>query len=154
MLKGSSGSALPPKDLEERISFCEEDLEFEPEQPLKLKNWIFQIITSNACKLEALSFIFCSDNYLHQLNLLYLGHDDLTDIITFPYQPPPKIEGDIFISVDRVKDNAQIFETTFEKELHRVMIHGVLHLCGFSDKTPQEKSLMRSKEDESLELLK
>ncbi len=154
MLKQYSGSQHSPEEIEEKISFFAEDLDFEPAAPQKLKSWIFEIISRNTCKLENISFIFCSDNYLHQLNVQYLGHDDLTDVITFPYQPPPKIEGDIFISVDRVKDNAHTFETTFEEELHRVMIHGVPHLCGLGDKTPQEKSLMRSKEDESLALLK
>ena len=81
------------------------------------------------------------------MNVEHLDHDTLTDIITFPYNNDP-IEGDIFISIDRVKDNAQDFKTTFENELHRVMIHGILHLCGYKDKTEEEEAFMRQKEDE------
>jgi probable rRNA maturation factor len=137
-------------DADEKISFFSEDLEYSPPEPQKLRDWISRVLHNQNCRLENLSFIFCSDNYLHQLNVDYLKHDDLTDVITFPYQAPPKVEGDIFISVERVRENAGIFGVAFEEELHRVMIHGVLHLCGFGDKTPEEINEMRLKEDEAL----
>lgn len=85
--------------------------------------------------LHLLNFIFCSDDYLLRLNVEYLDHDTLTDIITFPYADPPSIHGDIFISIDRVRDNAADFKVTFEQELNRVMAHGVLHLCGYGNET-------------------
>lgn len=143
----------PQHNLDEKISFFSEDIDFEIGNREKLPDWISKVIALQKCKLESLTFIFCSDPYLHQLNVEYLDHDDLTDVITFPYQAPPKIEGDIFISVERVRENAKIFGVSFEEELHRVMIHGVLHLCGLKDKTPEEKTEMRSKEDEALAFL-
>ena len=111
------------------------------------------MIEREGCNLTQVCYIFCSDEYLYNLNQEYLNHDTYTDIITFPYSEPPLVEGDIFISIDRVKENASQFGAPFEQELHRVMIHGVLHLCGYSDKSPDEEALMRKKEDEALQLL-
>jgi len=96
---------------------------------------------------------FCSDKYLHQLNVEYLQHDTLTDIITFPYNDPPIVHSDIFISIDRVRENAKELHVSFEQELHRVIIHGILHLCGYKDKTKEEAKLMRQKEEAMLKFL-
>lgn len=135
---------------EERIQFHFEDTEFELLYPARLRQWIEQVIARESCILQTVSFIFCSDDYLYDLNVQYLSHDTLTDVITFPYLKPPHIEGDIFISADRIRDNAGEFGVSFEQELHRVMIHGILHLCGYSDKTDADKAAMTQKEDEAL----
>ncbi len=142
-----------PFEENESIEFSSEEIEFELKDEQAAIDWLQKIIEQAGCVLRSLNFIFCSDEYLHRLNVEYLDHDTLTDIITFPYAKPPTIEGDIFISIDRVRDNAQDFKVTFEQELHRVMAHGVLHLCGFGDKTPEEQKVMRKKEDEALEIL-
>ncbi len=145
-----TNDALPDSD--EPIEFIAEDIDFEPSDTPALESWIRTIIDREKCQLGFLNFIFCSDNFLLDLNEEYLGHDTLTDIITFPYQPPPFIEGDVFISVERVRENAQEFGVSFEVELHRVMAHGVLHLCGYKDKTEEEQAVMRQKEDAALAL--
>lgn len=139
---------------EERIQFHFEDTEFELLYSARLRPWIEQVIARESCILQTVSFIFCSDDYLYDLNVQYLSHDTLTDVITFPYLKPPHIEGDIFISADRIRDNAGEFGVSFEQELHRVMIHGILHLCGYSDKTDADKAAMTQKEDEALGLLR
>lgn len=106
--------------------------------------------TGKACKLQ---YVFCSDDYLYQMNLSFLNHDDLTDIITFDLSSGPLIiEGEIYISVDRVGDNAKMLGTPFREELLRVIFHGALHLCGYKDKSNADKRVMRRKEDEYLEL--
>ncbi len=143
-----------PADLVEPIEFIAEDIDFEPSDIAALESWIRNIISRESCRLSFLNFIFCSDAYLLELNEEYLGHDTLTDIITFPYQSSPIIEGDIFISIERVRENAQDFGVSFESELQRVMIHGVLHLCGYKDKTGEEQAMMRQKEDEALALFR
>ncbi|NBC06223.1 MAG: rRNA maturation RNase YbeY [Bacteroidetes bacterium] len=135
------------------IDFHDEDAGFLPGQLPTLKQWIQQIIERESCTLQQLTYIFCSDAYLHRINLEYLQHDTYTDIITFPYEEPPLIYSDIFISIERVRDNAQQYGLAFEQELHRVIIHGVLHLCGYPDKTTAEAQMMRQKEDEALNLL-
>lgn len=151
-----SNSLLPldmEADEEETIFFHSEDIPFQLDKPSIIISWIEKIIKQEGKILQNLNFIFCTDPYLHQINLEYLQHDTYTDIITFPYKKPPNIEGDIFISIDRVQDNAQSFKASFTEELHRVIIHGVLHLCGYLDKTPAEKKEMRAKEDAALQLL-
>lgn len=142
-----------PFENEANIEFSSEEIDFELENEEALTEWLQKIIERAGCVLRSLNFIFCSDDYLHRLNIEYLAHDTLTDIITFPYAEPPNIEGDIFISIDRVRDNAADFKASFEQELNRVMAHGVLHLCGFGDKTPAEQKIMRGKEDEALSML-
>ncbi len=127
--------------------------ELEDEDSLILQRWIKEVIELEQNKLIALQYIFCEDDYLYDLNIAHLNHDTLTDIITFPYDQPPNIHSDIFISIDRVRDNAEKFNAPFREELHRVMIHGVLHLCGYRDKTSEEARQMRAKEDETLQLL-
>jgi rRNA maturation RNase YbeY len=133
------------------IQFFTEDITFLLKDENLVKEWIMKIITEEGQHLVSLTFVFCSDAYLHNINLEYLKHDTLTDIITFPYQELPKIEGDIFISLDRIKENANQFNTNFENELRRVIIHGVYHLCGYGDKTEGEATTMRSKENHALE---
>jgi rRNA maturation RNase YbeY len=140
-------------ELEAGISFHDEGSGFMPAHPEKLYTWIEEVIHREGCQLRQLTYIFCSDQYLHQINLEYLNHDTYTDIITFPYDEPPIIHSDIFISVERVRENADTLMVSFEQELHRVIIHGVLHLCGYPDKSEAEARKMRSKEDEALALL-
>ncbi|PHN03688.1 rRNA maturation RNase YbeY [Flavilitoribacter nigricans] len=148
---------LPPEDEEpsaEGITFQVESTNFELADPESTIDWIASVIQRENCRLLVLNYVFCSDDYLHRINLEYLDHDTLTDIITFPYADPPVIHGDIFISIDRIRDNADSLQTEFTDELHRVMIHGVLHLCGYGDKSPAEKKLMTQKEDEALSLIR
>ena len=118
-----------------------------------MQRWLEGLVERENGTLHRLTFIFCSDQYLHQLNLQYLQHDTFTDIITFPYREAPEVEGDIFISIDRIRDNATRFDVSFDRELHRVMAHGVLHLCGYLDKTPEDKKRMTQKENDALSLL-
>ena len=139
-----------PFEENDAIEFSSEEVEFELENEQAVMDWLQKIIEQTGNSLRMLNFIFCSDDYLLRLNVEYLDHNSLTDIITFPYAEPPVIEGDIFISIDRVRDNAVDFNVPFEQELHRVMAHGVLHLCGYGDKTPDEQRTMRQKEDEAL----
>jgi probable rRNA maturation factor len=137
---------------EEKIIFNVEDIDFELPNTEGVIAWIEKVAALEKKRIGGISYIFCSDDYLHKLNLEYLKHDTLTDILTFPYNRSP-LEGDIFISIDRVRDNANDLNIAFETELHRVLIHGVLHLCGYLDETDEEEVLMRKKEDEALLLL-
>lgn len=100
-----------------------------------------------------ITFVFCDDNYLHKINLEFLDHDTYTDIITFDYSIGNEVISEIYISVDRVSENAKKYSQTFENEMHRVMIHGVLHLCGYKDKLAEDKQIMRDKENHYLSLL-
>lgn len=135
------------------IHFHTQDSDFELAASDRIRAWIVNVIQAENCQLKELNFIFCSDSYLYHINVAYLQHDTLTDIITFPYTEPPLIQGDIFISIDRITDNAADLGLPFSDELHRVIIHGVLHLCGYGDKTAREKKLMTEKEDAALALL-
>lgn len=114
------------------------------------KQWIEKIILSENKHLREINYIFCDDDYLHQINVEYLNHDTLTDIITFDYTEDNVLSSDIFISIERVSDNANDFGVTFETELLRVMAHGILHLCGYKDKTEEDSQQMRKKEDEKI----
>jgi probable rRNA maturation factor len=114
--------------------------------------WMSEVIESENKKEGEVNYIFCDDEYLHKINLEYLNHDNLTDIISFDYTMGNEISGDIFISVERVQDNAKDFKVSFEAELKRVMVHGVLHYCGYKDKVEDDELVMRSKEDEKLAL--
>lgn len=125
--------------------FCE-DLQFELKDFEQINAWLQGVVLEQEATLGYLNFIFCSDAHLHQINVSYLNHDTFTDIITFPYNYNP-VESDIFISIDRIKENAQVFEVAFMDELLRVMVHGVLHLVGFNDKSPEEQQLMREQEN-------
>ena len=123
---------------------------FRLQNPDGIARWISKIINYLKREEGEISYIFCDDQYLHKLNLEFLNHDTLTDIISFDNSLGNQINGDIFISIERVKENADTYKTNFEDELHRVIIHGVLHYCGFNDKTKAEAVLMRKKEDEAL----
>lgn len=130
------------------VDFHIEEVEFESINESKIRNWILSAILAEQKMLSFINIIFCNDNYLHQLNNEYLNHDTLTDVITFQYNRKEEaIEGDIFISIDRVKDNAADFEVTFPEELNRVIIHGCLHLMGYLDKTEEQKNEIRTKEN-------
>ncbi|MFE3846924.1 rRNA maturation RNase YbeY [Flavobacterium sp. LB3P45] len=114
--------------------------------------WLTNVITSENKKEGEINYIFCDDEYLHKINLEYLNHDTLTDIISFDYTMGNELSGDIFVSIERVKDNAKDFSVVFEDELKRVLVHGILHYCGYKDKGEAEELLMRSKEDEKIVL--
>lgn len=115
-----------------------------------IASWLSAVIISEKKKEGEISYIFCDDEYLHKINLEYLNHDTLTDVISFDYTMGNEISGDVFISVERVKDNAADFNVSFEDELKRVLVHGILHYCGYKDKGEAEEILMRSKEDEKI----
>jgi rRNA maturation RNase YbeY len=111
-------------------------------------SWLSNVIVSEDKKEGEINYIFCDDEFLHKINLEYLNHDTLTDIISFDYSMGNELNGDIFVSIERVKDNANDFEVSFENELKRVLVHGLLHYCGYKDKSVEDEALMRSKEDE------
>jgi probable rRNA maturation factor len=133
-------------------------IEFNYETNFVLENeeafsaWIANVILSEKKKVGEVSYVFCDDDYLLKLNQEHLNHDTLTDIISFDYTIGNQISGDIFISVERVRENALDFDTTFDEELKRVMVHGVLHYCGYKDKTEADSTMMRSKEDEKIKM--
>ncbi|ULC59726.1 rRNA maturation RNase YbeY [Flaviramulus sp. BrNp1-15] len=129
------------------------ETEFSLDSEEQLSNWIIDTISSESHKLEEINYIFCDDKYLHKLNVEFLNHDTLTDIISFDYSVGKIIQGDIFISVERVAENAKDFGVSFEEELHRVIIHGVLHYCGYKDKSEEDAQVMRSKENHYLKQL-
>ena len=131
------------------ISFnYETDFQLENEQ--EFENWISRVIASEDKEEGEISYIFCDDEYLHKINVEYLNHDDLTDIISFDYSEGNVLHGDIFISIERVRDNANDFSVPFDEELKRVIIHGVLHYCGYKDKSVKDEAVMRTKEDEKV----
>ena len=133
------------------ISFnYESDFSLEHEEVYA--SWIETIIESENKILGEISYIFCDDDYLHTINMQYLNHDTLTDIISFDYTEGDIISGDIFVSVERVIDNAKDFNVSFEEELKRVLAHGVLHYCGYKDKSENDALIMRSKEEEKIKL--
>lgn len=119
-----------------------------------LTNWVNDYVSENGFEVGEINYIFCDDEYLHKLNIEFLQHDTLTDIISFDNSLGKLLNGDIFISVERVKENALDFGVSFQEELHRVMIHGVLHYMGLKDKTVSEKENMRAQENTALSLLK
>ena len=127
--------------------FLHSECNFEINSISHLDSWIKNTIVSEKKTLGEINYIFCDDDYLLEKNQTFLNHDTLTDIITFDYSNENGIRGDIFISIDRVKENARKFAVPFDTELGRVMIHGVLHLIGYKDKSDEEKELMREKED-------
>lgn len=121
---------------------------FELSDEASYSTWLSGVIRSEGKKEGEINYIFCDDDYLLQMNIQYLDHDTLTDIISFDYTVGKEINGDIFISVERVRENAADFNVPFEEELKRVMAHGILHYCGYKDKTEEDERLMRKKEDE------
>ncbi len=126
------------------------------ETDFKLKNskgiaqWISKIIKTENFEEGEVTYIFCDDDYLHKLNVEFLSHNTLTDIISFDNTIGKQINGDIYISIERVIDNAKTYKVLFENELHRVIIHGILHYCGYKDKTNNEALVMRDKEEQAL----
>lgn len=135
------------------IYFYPEDVDFDLTHPQAVSKWLLKVVEQEGKELVSLAYVFCSDEYLFRLNQEYLQHDTYTDVITFPYGEENEIEGDIFISIERVKENAATFKTSFERELHRVMVHGLLHLCGYGDKGEEDSSLMRKMESDYLRQL-
>lgn len=136
------------------ISFFEEEVEFKLKEKLKLKKWINSVCELNKTKAGDINYIFCNDEYLLEINKEYLNHDFYTDIITFDQsESNKKIEAEIYISIDRVKENAETNSVTFSHELNRIIIHGVLHLLGFKDKTNEDSLEMRNLENKMLEML-
>jgi len=131
------------------ISFNYET-EFKLDNESQLADWITGVIKEEGCTLEEVNYIFCEDAYLHKLNVEFLNHDTLTDIISFDYSVGKSIQGDVFVSIERVIDNAKDFGVLMNDELHRVMVHGILHYCGYKDKSKTEANLMRSKENHYL----
>lgn len=113
----------------------------------KISDWLHWLIESEQCELGEIEYTFCTDEELHKINMEFLGHDTYTDIISFDYSVGKLLQGEIFISLDRVMDNAEYYKVTFELELQRVIAHGVLHYCGYKDKTGEDKKLMRTKEN-------
>ncbi|GAL62310.1 rRNA maturation RNase YbeY [Algibacter lectus] len=130
------------------------EIDFNLEEEEVVSKWIIDAISNEGFKLEEINYVFCDDEYLHKLNVEFLDHDTLTDVISFDYSVGKIVQGDIFISVERVIDNAKDFEVEFDSELKRVMVHGVLHYCGYKDKTESDASLMREKEEYYLNLIK
>ncbi len=136
------------------VFFHNEQIRFQLKNKLALKRWVNDIIRQYRNQTGTLNFIFTTDDYLLAINRQYLNHDNYTDIITFDNSDDDKkIEGDIYISIERVKENAEKLKINFENEVHRVMIHGVLHLLGYEDKSPAKKKNMREQENQALKLL-
>lgn len=134
------------------LSFFSEDILFNLSDEATVSAWLFDVALAEEKSIENISYVFCTDEYLHKLNLEHLNHDTYTDIITFDYCEGSLIQGDIFISIERVKENSVKFKVSFEEELRRVMAHGVLHLAGYKDKSDEEAREMRAKEDFYLSL--
>ena len=135
------------------INYFNEDTKIPKFQRRLYSNWIKSIVNKYGYKLGEINYIFCSDKYILEINRQYLNHDYFTDIITFNYNNDKLISSDIYISIDTVAKNAEYYYVKFENELNRVMIHGILHLLGFDDKSEDEKIVMRKKEDEALDFL-
>ncbi|SCY85984.1 rRNA maturation RNase YbeY [Flavobacterium caeni] len=128
------------------------ETDFELADETLYADWISEVIKSEQKDEGEINYIFCDDDYLIEINRQYLEHDTLTDIISFDYSEGNVLQGDIFISIERVKDNADDFKVLFEEELRRVMAHGVLHYCGYKDKSEADEQLMRRKEEEKMKL--
>jgi rRNA maturation RNase YbeY len=133
------------------ISFNYEN-EFQLHNEDQISSWVSAVILSEKKKEGDINYIFCDDDYLLNINNQYLNHDTLTDIISFDYSVGNELHGDIFISTERVSDNAKDFDIPFEEELKRVLVHGVLHYCGYKDKSEIDEQLMRNKEDEKIKM--
>lgn len=135
------------------ISFNYET-DFELSDETAISEWLSNVIISESKKEGDINYIFCDDEYLHKINVEYLDHDTLTDIISFDYSVGNELHGDIFVSVERVADNAKDFNVSFDEELKRVLVHGILHYAGYKDKSEEDELKMRQKEDEKLLIYK
>ena len=136
------------------ITFFAQDTDMPALQARRMKAWIKAVAEGHGKRVGDVGYCFCSDSHILEVNNQYLGHDYYTDIITFDYCEGDRLDGDIFISLDTVRSNAQKFGTDYEDELHRVLIHGILHLCGIDDKGPGDREVMEAEENQALELLK
>lgn len=134
---------------EPSVNFTSHIIEFKLNGEKRISAWVIEAIEQEGYELDKIDFIFCSDDYLLEINRTHLGHDEYTDIITFPLEENP-ISGEIYISIDRVRENAVSFQAKFEEELQRVIIHGVLHLCGYDDEEDDDIAEIRMKEDKYL----
>jgi len=139
----------PQEQFLNKILFFAEEVDLPEIDQINVSNWIQETIDKESAKYESINIVFCSDEFLLRLNKEHLSHDYFTDIITFQYEKDP-IEGELFISIDRVRENALERKIPFITELHRVIIHGVLHMIGYGDKTGEEQNIIRSKEDHYL----
>lgn len=139
-----------------KINFFSENIPFTLSNKTLVRSWLLKCAKSEKQTISELNYIFCSDNYLKKINKQFLNHNYFTDVITFPTSAPnaKTISGDIFISIDRVRDNSKTYGVRVNDELHRVMVHGLLHLCGYGDKTAAEEKVMREKEGFYLERMK
>ena len=146
-------SKISDMRITERITFQSQDIDLVIKEKNKIRLWIVDAINKEGKKTGNITYIFCTDEYLLKMNQEYLKHDDLTDVITFDYTEGDRVSGDIFISYERIMDNSNTLGTALEDELHRVMIHSVMHLCGYKDKQPDAKAQMTDKENQYLELL-
>lgn len=135
------------------ISFYNENVSMPSIKKTLVRDWIKRVVSVHGKRLGEISYIFCDDEKILEVNRQYLQHDYYTDIITFDYTVGDKISGDLFISLDTVRSNAELFHQSYDDELHRVIIHGVLHLCGINDKGPGEREIMEKNENEALEIL-
>lgn len=135
------------------ITFYAEDIELPAIKEQPVRAWIKAVAEGYGKKTGAISYIFCSDEKILEVNRQYLQHDYYTDIITFDYTEGNKISGDLFISLDTVRTNAETFHTAYTEELHRAIIHGILHLCGINDKGPGEREIMEENENRALAIL-
>lgn len=134
------------------ISYFNEDINFTLKGKLFNNRWLKMVAESEIRRIGNISIIFCSDNYILDVNMKYLQHDYFTDIITFDYCEGKMLSGDLFISIDSVRENALFYGAEFETELNRVMVHGILHLIGYDDHTPEDQKIMREKENYYLDL--
>lgn len=134
------------------VNYCLQDIKFLYNRKRSTRRWLNEVAAAESKSLGDINIIFCSDAYILEINKKYLGHDYYTDIITFDYCIGSILSGDLFISIDTVRDNASFYNSTFDEELHRVIVHGILHLIGYDDKTDNERLVMRSMENRYLEL--
>ncbi len=134
------------------IRFSAQNIDFNLEDPQKVRLWVTEVVSRRQMRVGNISYLFCDDEHILQVNRQFLDHDTYTDIITFDYVAGGLVSGDILISIDRVGENARTYGVPFEQELHRVIIHGVLHLLGQGDKSPDEATEMRRQEAEALAL--
>ncbi len=135
-----------------KINFYNQEIDFRLKEKAKIRRWISQVVENECKTIGEISYVFCTDTYLLDINQQYLKHNTYTDIVTFDYSEEGKISGDLFISVERVTENAQRFSVNFEHELKRVLVHGILHLCGYKDKSEEDEKVMRAREDYYLSL--
>ena len=146
-------SLLLSKKKKAMITYQTEDIAMPPIKKREITEWVKQVAVTYGKKVGEVAYIFCSDEKILEVNRQYLEHDYYTDIITFDYTEGNRISGDLFISLDTVRTNAEQFEQPYERELHRVIIHGILHLCGINDKGPGKREIMEAEENKALALI-